>query len=274
MIDVKLTDTGDEKALQLLGRPDLGVTATKVACWTLTQYSKCVFLDADTLVLSNVDDLFERPELSAAPDVGWPDCFNSGVFVFVPSNDTYGKLLTTLASEGSFDGGDQGLLNTFFSSWSTSDAAHRLPFGYNMTTNASYTYAPALARFKDSIKIVHFIGENKPWRGVTTGGMVDKWHQCHADLIQNGSRKSEGAAAAAAAAAEAARTAGLEGVQSPTHWHDSTHVEGAPHWGGGGGDQGGAGPPPSTGFDVVKNLLDAAIDTSTPEDTIEEEGEE
>jgi len=40
-----------------------------------------VFLDADTLVLDNVDELFERPELAAAPDVGWPDCFNSGVFV-------------------------------------------------------------------------------------------------------------------------------------------------------------------------------------------------
>jgi glycogenin glucosyltransferase len=84
-------------------------------CWKLVQYSKCVFLDADTLVrdeqsisfvnvfitltltyksvfyqiLKNCDELFDRDELSAAPDAGWPDCFNSGVFVFVPSEDTF-----------------------------------------------------------------------------------------------------------------------------------------------------------------------------------------
>jgi len=67
----------------VLCRSELGITFTKLHCWQLTQYRKCVFLDADTLVLSNVDDLFEREELSAAPDAGWPDCFNTGVFVFV-----------------------------------------------------------------------------------------------------------------------------------------------------------------------------------------------
>lgn len=43
----------------------------------VTALSRCVFLDADTLVLQNVDELFDRPELSAAADAGWPDCFNS-----------------------------------------------------------------------------------------------------------------------------------------------------------------------------------------------------
>ena len=67
----------------LTDRSELGVTFTKLHCWRLTEYRKCVFLDADTLVLANIDDLFDRDELSAAPDAGWPDCFNSGVFVFV-----------------------------------------------------------------------------------------------------------------------------------------------------------------------------------------------
>ena len=43
-------------------------------------------------------------ELSAAPDVGWPDCFNSGVFVFAPSAATYQALLDFAATVGSFDG--------------------------------------------------------------------------------------------------------------------------------------------------------------------------
>jgi len=64
-------------------RSELGITFTKLHCWRLIQFKKGVFLDADTLVLRNIDDLFQREELSAAPDAGWPDCFNTGVFVFV-----------------------------------------------------------------------------------------------------------------------------------------------------------------------------------------------
>ena len=55
-------------------------------------------------VLQNIDDLFEREELSAASDIGWPDCFNSGVFVFKPSEETYAGLLQFALSRGSFDG--------------------------------------------------------------------------------------------------------------------------------------------------------------------------
>lgn len=57
--------------------------------------------------MKNIDDLFEREELSAAPDPGWPDCFNSGVFVYQPSLETYRALIELALTEGSFDGGDQ-----------------------------------------------------------------------------------------------------------------------------------------------------------------------
>jgi glycogenin glucosyltransferase len=55
-------------------------------------------------VLKNSDELFEREELSAAPDPGWPDCFNSGVFVYRPSLDTFTALIEFALSKGSFDG--------------------------------------------------------------------------------------------------------------------------------------------------------------------------
>lgn len=58
-------------------------------------------------VLCNVDELFEREELSAAPDPGWPDCFNSGVFVFRPSLETHSCLLEHAKMCGSFDGEDE-----------------------------------------------------------------------------------------------------------------------------------------------------------------------
>ncbi|TTH84667.1 Carboxypeptidase B [Bagarius yarrelli] len=101
---VDVLDSGDTAHLAMMQRPDLGVTITKLHCWTLTQYSKCVFMDADTMAVANIDELFDREEFSAAPDPGWPDCFNSGVFVFSPSNETYGKLLQYCTEHGSFDG--------------------------------------------------------------------------------------------------------------------------------------------------------------------------
>nr|XP_045361257.1 glycogenin-2 isoform X6 [Camelus bactrianus] len=177
VIEVDLTDSADYIHLAFLKRPELGVTLTKLHCWTLTHYSKCVFLDADTLVLSNVDELFARTELSAAPDPGWPDCFNSGVFVFRPSLETHGLLLQHAADHGSFDGADQGLLNSFFSSWSTADIHKHLPFIYNLSSNTAYTYSPAFKQFGSSAKVVHFLGSAKPWNykyNPQTGSVLDQ----------------------------------------------------------------------------------------------------
>ncbi|XP_044043884.1 glycogenin-2 isoform X2 [Siniperca chuatsi] len=163
VIMVDVMDSEDHLHLSMLGRPELGITFTKIHCWTLTQYSKCVFLDADTLVLCNVDELFERDELSAAPDPGWPDCFNSGVFVFMPSLHTHTSLLDHALQHGSFDGGDQGLLNSFFSSWPVEDISKHLPFVYNLSASSVYSYLPAFQQFGHNAKIVHFVGALKPW---------------------------------------------------------------------------------------------------------------
>jgi len=164
--DVSILDSEDSAHLALLARPELGVTFTKLHCWTLTDYTKCVFLDADTLVVRHCDELFDREELSAAPDAGWPDCFNSGVFVYRPSMETYSKLLEFAVNQGSFDGGDQGLLNLYFSDWATKDINRRLPFTYNMTATAVYSYRPAYQQFGGDVRIVHFIGSPKPWQAV------------------------------------------------------------------------------------------------------------
>lgn len=64
----------------------------------------CIKLKFLLQVLDNVDELFEKEELSAAPDPGWPDCFNSGVFVMQPNEETYKSLIQFAKTEGSFDG--------------------------------------------------------------------------------------------------------------------------------------------------------------------------
>lgn len=180
LVEVEAIDSQDDIRLAILQRPELGVTFTKIQIWRLTQFEKVVFLDADTLVLKNVDELFERPELSAAPDVGWPDCFNSGVFVCVPSSDTYKRLEEFIKTSGSsFDGGDQGLLNNFFPGWAES-STRRLSFLYNVVSHSFYSYLPAFLKYKDDIKIVHFIGERKPWYhrpgpGADINDLAHKW---------------------------------------------------------------------------------------------------
>ena len=47
-------------------------TYSKLQIFGLTQFEKLVFLDADMLVCTNIDDLFERPHLSAVNAGG--DC--------------------------------------------------------------------------------------------------------------------------------------------------------------------------------------------------------
>lgn len=50
IVCVNVLDSEDDAHLALLKRPELGVTFTKIHCWNLIQYEKCVFMDADTMV--------------------------------------------------------------------------------------------------------------------------------------------------------------------------------------------------------------------------------
>ena len=144
--------------LYLMNRPDLFSTFTKIALWRQTQFRRVVYLDADIVALRAPDELFRiEASLAAVPDIGWPDCFNSGMLVLSPNMGDYYALLA-LAQRGiSFDGADQGLLNMHFRNW------ERLSFAYNCTPSASYQYVPAYRHFQSTIAMVHYIGRDKPW---------------------------------------------------------------------------------------------------------------
>lgn len=161
--------------LYVMDRPDLIATFTKIELWRQTQYKRIVYLDADMVCLRAPNELLRLDtKFAAAPDIGWPDCFNSGMMVLNPNMGDYYALLA-LAQRGiSFDGGDQGLLNMHFREW------ERVSFAYNCTPSGNYQYVPAYRHFQSSISAVHFIGKDKPW----TLGRENKYNSgVYGDLL-------------------------------------------------------------------------------------------
>ncbi|KAM5473672.1 glycogenin glucosyltransferase [Microsporum audouinii] len=146
--------------LYLMDRPDLISTFSKIALWKQTQYDRIVYIDADVIALRAPDELLtlDFKSIAAVPDIGWPDCFNTGVIVLRPNLKDYYALLAFAQRGISFDGADQGLLNMHFKNWD------RLSFTYNCTPSGHYQYVPAYRYFESTISLVHFIGSLKPWR--------------------------------------------------------------------------------------------------------------
>ncbi|KAL2163130.1 hypothetical protein VTH06DRAFT_6966 [Thermothelomyces fergusii] len=145
--------------LDLMNRRDLHSAFTKINLWKQTQFRKIVYADADIVASRAPDELFDLPHnFSAAPDIGWPDLFNTGLMVLTPNLGDYNALLAMAQKGVSFDGADQGLLNMYFK-----NDYNRLSFSYNVTPSAHYQYLPAYKHFRSTISMVHFIGTDKPW---------------------------------------------------------------------------------------------------------------
>ncbi|KAL9241454.1 hypothetical protein vseg_015566 [Gypsophila vaccaria] len=92
---------------------------SKFRLWQLTDYDKIIFIDADLLILRNIDFLFRMPEISATGNDA--TLFNSGVMLIEPSNCTFNLLMEHINEIESYNGGDQGYLNEIFTWW------HRIP---------------------------------------------------------------------------------------------------------------------------------------------------
>lgn len=175
--EVEAVENPNEVSRQLL--PRFAASFTKLRAWDLLEYDKVVLLDADTIVLRNVDDLFDRPDFAAAPDFFLPDRFNSGVMVLAPSRETFERMAAALGGAPSYDGGDQGFLNSFYPDWYAMPVEHRLPAGYNLI-HFIYQFMLGHGLLKEGLqqeaKIVHYMVQ-KPWnaRSTLTGGSEVWW---------------------------------------------------------------------------------------------------
>ncbi|MEM8571809.1 MAG: glycosyltransferase [Pseudomonadota bacterium] len=132
----------------------------KLRLWQLTEYEKIVFIDADALVLHNIDRLFDYPEFSAAPNVyeSLVDFrrLNSGVFTARPDPQTFDAMLAALDAPDAFwKRTDQTFLQSFFPEW------NGLPVYDNMLQYVWFNM-PELWDWS-MIRVLHFQYE-KPWQ--------------------------------------------------------------------------------------------------------------
>jgi alpha-N-acetylglucosamine transferase len=149
----------------------------KLRLWQLTDYERCIFIDADALVLKNIDRYFGYPEFSAAPNVyeSLADFqrLNSGVFVATPCLRTFDAMLAQLDTPDAFwPRTDQTFLQNFFPDW------HGLPVTMN-TLQYVWFNMPALWDWS-SIGVLHYQYE-KPWekdhpKAERLRPLINLWH--------------------------------------------------------------------------------------------------
>lgn len=149
-------------------------------CWTkleifgLTQFEKLVYLDSDTFVLQNMDDLFEKPGWSAPHETlswirGYPT-LNSGLLVIEPNQEVYEKLIEFANNAVATMPGrliaDQDALNQFFPDWGK-HLELALPYYYhanwymfsNTKDNEHFGY---VFNHLPDTRAIHMVGP-KPW---------------------------------------------------------------------------------------------------------------
>ena len=72
-------------------------THTRFHAWNYTQYSKIIYVDADYMLMTNIDELFDIPDDFAAAPCARPGvldpCFNAGLLVFRPDSSHYQEIM-------------------------------------------------------------------------------------------------------------------------------------------------------------------------------------
>ncbi|KAL0876424.1 hypothetical protein Bca101_026129 [Brassica carinata] len=85
---------------------------TKLKIFNMTDYNKVVYLDADTIVVKNIDDLFKCSKFCA--NLKHSERLNSGVMVVEPSEALFSDMMRKVKTLSSYTGGDQGFLNSYY----------------------------------------------------------------------------------------------------------------------------------------------------------------
>ncbi|GAA5912955.1 hypothetical protein JCM8208_002413 [Rhodotorula glutinis] len=132
---------------------------SKLHLWAQTQFKSMIYLDVDTAVVKNIDHLFSSKTVFAGvKDIG--DVYNTGVLVFKPSKATFNDMMDTYLTAPSYNRGDQGFLNWYFSNRTTTGLGVIGP-AYNVPAKLKgFAIGKKLI---DNAFVYHFTAETKPW---------------------------------------------------------------------------------------------------------------
>lgn len=169
-----------------------GNVMTKLAIFNMTDYKRLVFLDADSVVLRDMSDVWRCGRFCAV--FINPSHFNSGMMLVTPSSVTFADMLRALPRLPSYDGGDQGFLNSYFPQLlmapmfdpapggrDTSDVEFvRLPFPFHMDHSAFYPqfrWRHSRARCGGEAREEEWLGPPfvKPWLWYTYFSLDQSW---------------------------------------------------------------------------------------------------
>lgn len=158
-IDAKNAGIGDNKPRL----DDFRYTYTKLHAFGYTEFEKIIFLDCDLIVVKSIDHLFmEVTDRFAACDCTpyYNDIFNSGVMVITPDKELFDDLMQKKDILPTYDGSDQGFLNSYFKTWK------KLDIKYN---SGKRIYSEKRELWDKIDKhVIHFVG-TKPWLGGEKG---------------------------------------------------------------------------------------------------------
>lgn len=151
---------------------------TKLKIFNMTSYKKVLYLDADTIVLKSIEDLFPCRQFCA--NLKHSERLNSGVMVIEPSQELFDDMMTKVNTLPSYTGGDQGFLNSYYSDFPNAHLfdphlseeernARPLPTMERLSTlyNADvglYMLANKWMVNETELRVVHYtLGPLKPW---------------------------------------------------------------------------------------------------------------
>ncbi|KAF8392200.1 hypothetical protein HHK36_022542 [Tetracentron sinense] len=175
---------------------------TKLKIFNMTNYKKVVYLDADTIVVKSIEDLFKCSKFCA--NLKHSERLNSGVMVVEPSETLFKDMMSKVATTPSYTGGDQGFLNSYYSGFASAHVfepnlsssvrnsrplpeMERLSTLYNADVGL-YMLANKWMVDEEELRVIHYtLGPLKPWDWWTAWLLkpVDVWQNVRERLEES-----------------------------------------------------------------------------------------
>lgn len=143
----------------------LACIASKFCCFQFKEYDKLIYIDADAIVLQNMDELFNYPDTAMYYEEGMKGGF-AGLYVFIPENHDLTIYQTLLEHTNLWE--SDILERTWVACMSNLE--YRIPFEYFV--NITITDLDNIIDI-NKIKCLHFCYLDKPWRFMTALEYLD-----------------------------------------------------------------------------------------------------